>query len=142
MYQNGLSLDDILDPGPCLLPYIFDILIRFRLGKVGIVRKAFLQIEIGKNDRDYLRMIWFDNLFTENPEMKILHFARLVFGLSSSPFVLSGTVKIHLEKFINNEQKRKVTIKLLRDLYVEMSRQALMIQKRELSFMKLRNHVF
>ena len=121
-YQNQFSLNDILDPGPCLLPYISDILIRFRLGKIGVAadtRKAFLPIAINKNDRDYLRMIWFDNLFIENAEIKILRFARLVFGLSSSPFVLNGTVKIHLEKFINDEQKRKVIIKLLRDLYVD-----------------------
>ena len=98
---------------------IFDILIRLRLGKVEIAadfRKAFLQIAIDKNDRDYLRMIWFDNLFTKNPEIKTLRFARLVFGLSSCPFALNGTVKIHLEKF-NDEQKRKVIIKLLGDLY-------------------------
>ena len=64
-------------------------------------------------------MIWFDNFFTENPDIKILGFARLVFGLSSSPFVLNVTVKIHLEKFMNDVQKRKVIIKLLRDLYVD-----------------------
>ena len=65
-YQNELSLNDILNRGPCLLPYIFDILIRFRLKKVRVaadIRKvfAFLQIAIDKNDRDYLRMIWFVN---------------------------------------------------------------------------------
>ena len=64
-------------------------------------------------------MIWFDNFFTENPDIKILGFARLVFGLSSSPFVLNITVKIHLEKFMNDAQKRKVIIKLLRDLYID-----------------------
>ena len=72
-----------------------------------------------KNDRDYLRMIWFDNLFTKNPEIKTLRFARLIFGPSSSPYDLNGTVKIHLEKFINDEQKKKVIIKLLGDLYVD-----------------------
>ena len=136
-YQNELSLNNILDPGPCLLPYIFDILIRLRLGKVEIaadIRKAFLQITMDKNDRDYLRMIWFDNLFIENAEIKILRFARLVFGLSSSPFVLNGTVKIHLEKFINDEQKRKVIIKLLRDLYVDDITSSVNDAKEEIKF--------
>ena len=51
--------------------------------------------------------------------MKLLRFIRLVFGLTSSPFVLNGTVKIHLEKFLSDNQNKDVIIKLLRDLYVD-----------------------
>ena len=59
-YQDKESLNDMLDPGPCLLLCIFDILVRFRLGKIGIVadiKKAFLQIAIDEDQRDFLRMI-------------------------------------------------------------------------------------
>ena len=59
-YLNEKSLNDMLDPGPCLLPRIFDILVRFRLGKIGIIadiKKAFLQIAIDEDHRDFLRMI-------------------------------------------------------------------------------------
>ena len=36
-YQDKKSVNDMFDPGPCLLPRIFKILVRFRLGKIGIV---------------------------------------------------------------------------------------------------------
>ena len=59
-YQDEKSLNDMLDPEPCLLRCIFDILVRFRLGKIEIVadiKKAFLQIAIDEDRRDFLRMI-------------------------------------------------------------------------------------
>ena len=98
-YQDEKSLNDMLDPGPCLLRCIFDILVRFRLGKIGIVadiKKAFLQIAIDEDQRDFLRTIWYKDVFAQNPTVKILRFARLVFGLTSSPIVLNWTVRIHL----------------------------------------------
>ena len=97
-YQNGKSLNDMLDPGPCLLPNIFDILVRFRLEKIGIVadiKKASLQIAIDEDQRDFLGMIWYENVFAQNPTVKILRFVRAVFGLISSPFILNGAVRIH-----------------------------------------------
>ena len=59
-YQDEKSLNDMLDPEPCLLRCIFNILVRFRLGKIGIVadiKKAFLQIAIDEDRRDFLRII-------------------------------------------------------------------------------------
>ena len=53
-------LNDILDPGPCSIPLIFDILLRFRTGKIGLVadmKQALLQINIAEEHRDYLRFI-------------------------------------------------------------------------------------
>ena len=91
-YQDKKSLNDMLDPGPCLLPGIFDIFVIFRLGKIGIVpdiKKAFLQISIDEDQRDFLRTIWYKDIFAQNPTVKILRFARLVFGLTSSPIVLN-----------------------------------------------------
>ena len=84
----------MLDPGPCLLPPIFDILVRFRLGEIRIVaniKKAFLQIAIDEDQRDFLRIIWYKNVFAQNPTVKILRFARLVFGLTLSPFINTFT---------------------------------------------------
>ena len=42
---------------PCMLPLLHDILIRFRIGKIGVVadiQQAFLQIEIDENHRYFL----------------------------------------------------------------------------------------
>ena len=83
---------------------------------VSDIKQAFLQISMDENDRDYLRMVWFDNVLSTNPTMKLLRFTRMVVGLTSSPFVV--TVKINLKKFLSDNQKKDVIIKLLRDLYV------------------------
>ena len=67
-YQDQKSLNYRLDSGPCLLSRIFDILVRFRLGKIGIVayiKKAFLQIAIDENQCGFLRMIWYKNVFAQ-----------------------------------------------------------------------------
>ena len=107
----------MLDPGPCLLPRLFDILVRFRLGKIGIVadiKKAFLQIAIDEDHRDFLRMIWYENVFAQNPTVKILRFPIVVFGLTLSPFILNGTVRIR-----KTEHIKAIIQKLTGDLYVD-----------------------
>ena len=63
----GPSLNDCLYKGPQLTPLIFDILTRFRTYAIALtsdIEKAFLQISIEKNDRDFLRFLWFDDVFS------------------------------------------------------------------------------
>ena len=72
-------MNDTLRSGPCLLTIILEVLLRFRLGQVALVadiHQAFLQIEIGKLRRDYLRFLWYENM--ENPDLiNIYCFTRL-----------------------------------------------------------------
>ena len=113
-----------LDPGFCLLPPIFDAFLQFQPGKIAMVsdiKQAFLQIPIDESNRDYLRMIWFDNVFSTNPTITLLQFTSLVFGLTSSPSVLNRTIKAQLEKFLSDNQKKDVIIKLLRDLFLDVT---------------------
>ena len=59
------SLNDCLKRGPNLTPLIFNVLLKFRTHKIGItsdVEKAFHQIIINPEDRDMLRMLWFENV--------------------------------------------------------------------------------
>jgi hypothetical protein len=54
--SNGPSLNDCLYVGPSLLPLLFDILHRFRLHRIALVadiEKAFLNISISEEDRDF-----------------------------------------------------------------------------------------
>ena len=56
--KGSLSINDVLDPGPSLLPLLNDVLLRFRTGKVTFIRdieKAFLNISIAPEHRDLLR---------------------------------------------------------------------------------------
>ena len=105
-----------------MLHRIFDILVRFWLGKVGIVadiKKAFLQIAIDEDQRDFLWMIWYENVLAQNPTGKILRIARIVFGLTLSFFILNRTVRIHLQQYLRDEHIKEIIQKLIRDLYVD-----------------------
>ena len=98
----GPSLNECLHKGPQLTPFIFDILLRFRTYPVALtadIEKAFLQIAVTESDRNYLRFLWFDDVFKDEPVITRNRFARVVFGVSSSPFNLNGTIHKHLENF-------------------------------------------
>ena len=59
--QNEPSLNNNLYTYPRLLPYIFDILLRLRIGKytlIADIRQAFLQIEVAEEHRNFLRFLW------------------------------------------------------------------------------------
>ena len=91
-------LNDCLLSGPALTPLIFYILMRFRLHKVPVIRdleKAFLNIEINPEERDWLRFLWIDNIKSSNPEVIIPRFTRLMFSLVCSPFIVNVT-QMHL----------------------------------------------
>ena len=95
-FKGHLSLNDCLEKGPSLINSLGDILIKFRLKKFvckGDIAKAFLQIEVNEEDRDLLRLLWI-----RQDKVHIFRFARLPFGLTSSPFILAATLKYHLER--------------------------------------------
>jgi hypothetical protein len=114
---NGPSLNECLYSGPNLLAIIFDILIRFRLNRIGIladIKQAFLNIAISPEHRNYLRFLWFD---VESGEMIVYKFLRVVFGLTSIPCLLNATIKHHLNKYIASD---KIVVERLKDdMYVD-----------------------
>ena len=118
------SLNECLYSGPCTLPLIYDILLKFRLGKIGIVsdvQQAFLNIEIAEEHRNLLRFLWYKDVTAEERELIILRFARVLFGLTSSPFLLNGTIYIHLTKYVEEGIDVAIILKLLLDLYMDDS---------------------
>ena len=117
---NNPSLNNCLHSGPWLLPLIFDILLRFRIGDVGLVvdiKQAFINIEIDEGDRDFLRFLGVENI-SEKDKIVVCRFLRVVFWVTSSPFLLGATIKSHETKYI--VQIAVVALKkLLRDMYVD-----------------------
>nr|XP_047141395.1 uncharacterized protein LOC124816304 [Hydra vulgaris] len=110
--SNSPSLNDCLEKGPCLLPMLIDILIRFGTYKIAVasdIEKAFLNIAVNKNDRDFLRFLWFDNVNNSNPKVISYRYTRVLFGMNSSQFLLLVSIMKHLyqykhcdPEFVNN----------------------------------------
>ena len=118
--SGGPSLNDCLYSGPPLSETIADVLVRFRCHKtalVGDLEKAFLMISVAEDDRDALRFLWFDDPFSEEPKITVFRFARVAFGLSSSPFLLNATLKHHIMMYENEDPE--FVQKLLQSLYVD-----------------------
>ena len=100
--SDGPSLNDCLFTGPKFGQNIMDIILRFRTHKVALVadiEKAFLMVSMCEKDRDVLRFIWVDDITKDEPELIHLRFTRVVFGVSSSPFLLNATIGHHLSKY-------------------------------------------
>ncbi|UYV78049.1 hypothetical protein LAZ67_15003308 [Cordylochernes scorpioides] len=101
--KGGWSLNDCLAKGPNLLELIPDIMLRFQLNKIGVVadiEKAFLQISVAKEDRQFLRFLWWE----EQENLRIYQHKRVVFRVTSSPFLLVATLKLHLEQYENERE--------------------------------------
>ena len=81
---------------------IFNILLKFRVHRVAVIadiEKAFLMVSVAKKDRDVLHFLWVDDILADQPKITELRFARVVLGLSSSPFLLNATLRHHLERY-------------------------------------------
>ena len=59
------------------------------------MEKVFLMIAVNEKDRDVLWFLWVDDVTKDEPEVRVYRFARVVFGVSSSPFLLNAMVKYH-----------------------------------------------
>ena len=117
---NGVSLNSCLHAGPSLLPNLMDILVRFRLHRVGVIadiEKAFLMISVNSQDRDVLRFLWVDDIAKDNPTIIARRFARVVFGVNASPFLLNATLNHHISKYESVDPE--FVSKLLKSLYVD-----------------------
>ena len=68
----------------------------------------------------YYVFLWLREIGTDTPEIIILRFTRNTFGLTSSPFLLNGTIGSHLAKYLNTSESGVVS-RLQRDLYVDDS---------------------
>ena len=89
------------------------------MGLISDVKQAFLNVFVGDHHRDFMRFLWFDNPFSSNPKLIVMRFLRVMFGIISSPFLLNGTIRFHLQKY--RERLEQFVAKMFRDLYVDDS---------------------
>ncbi|GFV57517.1 uncharacterized protein TNCV_4561531 [Trichonephila clavipes] len=93
----------------------------FRFSAIGViadVKQAFLQIRLRTEDRDFLRFLWWEN--AECSKIRIYGHCRVVFGVSSSPFLLNAVISYHLEREkFQTESLRKTIGHLKERFYVD-----------------------
>ena len=95
-YKDTMSLNDVLYKGPCLNADLYSLLLKSREHPIVLtadIEKAYLQININEEHRDYLRFLWYRNLKEES--IIRYRFTRVIFGVTSSQFLLNGTVQTH-----------------------------------------------
>ena len=117
--KGNKSLNECLHRGPVILEDLCGLLIRFRTKKIGMIadiEKAFLQIGIHDTDRDVTRFLWLNDINKPISEdnIGVYRFARLPFGIISSPFLLGATIQHHMEN-----AKNPVANKIKDDIYVD-----------------------
>ena len=117
---NSPSLNDCLYTGPKFGQNIMDIIIRFRVHRValtGDIEKAFLMISVTPQDRKVIRFLWVDDVLKDVPSVQTYRFTRVIFGVSSSSFMLNATIKHHLEQY--NKTCPQFVQSFLRSVYVD-----------------------
>ncbi|GFQ88225.1 integrase catalytic domain-containing protein, partial [Trichonephila clavata] len=64
------------------------------------IEKASLQIELHEQDRDVALIFWTKNLNEFDPKnLQVYRLTRVLFGLTSSPFMLVASTRHHLKKY-------------------------------------------
>ena len=116
--EESPSLNECLETGPPLQNLLWNVLVRNGLQSIALtadIKQAFLQVRIKAEDRDVLRFHWIKN--KDPSTIEVLRFTRALFGLVQSPFLLAGTLKLHLE---NLRERYPVEVEeILRSLYVD-----------------------
>ena len=121
--QGRPSLNQCLEKGTNLIEIIPALLLRFRFHHVGVIadiKRAFLQVSLGKEDRDFFRFLWVNAV----GDLRILRHARVAFGVTSSPFLLGAVIDFHLKRCIveaeqNEWLDRDIIEKLRKSFYID-----------------------
>ena len=74
-------------------------------------------VSVEPKNLDVLRFLWVKDVTAGEPEIVTLRFSRVVFGVSSSPFLLNATLQHHVKKYA--EAQTTVVGKLLKSIYVD-----------------------
>ena len=123
-FKGGESLNDVLFAGPSLTESLENVLLRFRCHNYAFsadIEKAFLQIGITPEHRDYIRFLWFEDIKNidfehfENNQLVKYKFTRVLFGLNASPF-LQATLKKHVAESQNTDKFKE---KLMNSLHID-----------------------
>ena len=110
------SLNDCLHPGP---PFLNDLsaILRFRQHRFAFsadIEKAFLRVYLDEADRDSTRFLWLSDHTDEHSLFITYRFRVVLFGATSSPFMLNAALTFYLTRNVSPVSKD-----LLNNLYVD-----------------------
>ena len=117
--KGELSLNDCILDSPNLLPTAMDTLIKFRLHTVvltGDIAKAYLQVEIQEEFRNFLCFYWKDD-WRIDADPDIYRMTVNTFGMKDAQFNTISVILHHAEKFIDPEPAAENA--LIKDLYMD-----------------------
>ena len=115
--RNHASLNDCLMVGNPPFIDISNILLRFRLHPFALstdIEKAFLHVKLAECDKDFTQFLWLSD--HSDPESKFVtyRFKVVLFGPTSSPFMLHATLDYHLKL-----HSLSVSMDMKNNLYVD-----------------------
>ncbi len=114
---DGISLNDMVEKGPCLLNDLTGILLcfqRYEIGIAGDISKMFLRVLLDPDDCKYHRFLWRTN---EDEEPDTYQFNCVIFGNPASPFLASYVIKRIIKDY--GAQKPEACDALDKDLYMD-----------------------
>ena len=80
-----------------------------------------MQVEIAEEHRDFVPFLWLKDINKTLRKITSLRYTRVVFGLTSSLFLLNGIIKIHALKYLPVPHYTDIVKKLILNLYVNNS---------------------
>ena len=100
--DGGPSLNDCLYAGPTFHQNIMDILLCFCTHSVVVtadIEISFFMVSVTEWDRDAPCFLWVEDITNPLPRLIIFRFTQVVFGVSSSLFLLNATLQHHIEYY-------------------------------------------
>ncbi|XP_006813289.1 uncharacterized protein LOC102807951 [Saccoglossus kowalevskii] len=116
-YRDQPSLNDCLESGSAITNDMLDILLRFRTHQIGLtsdIEKAFLNVNLADEDRQYTKFFWLQNADDPESDFEVYQFKSVLFGSTSSPFMLNAVIKTYLE-----EQSSQIANDLKNNIYID-----------------------
>ena len=99
LQYKGISLNDLLWKGPDLTNSLVGVLMRFRNNTIAVsgdIEKMFYNVQVPREDRTYLRFLWFENNDLSLEPCQYWLTVHL-FGATSSPAIANYALKKSVE---------------------------------------------
>uniref|UniRef100_A0AC34RR48 Integrase catalytic domain-containing protein n=1 Tax=Panagrolaimus sp. JU765 TaxID=591449 RepID=A0AC34RR48_9BILA len=123
--KKKLSLNDFMEAGPSMIPDLLGLLLRIRalcpILTVADVEKAFHQLRLHPDHRDFTRFLWIKDMAKymknglQSNNIWELRFTSVPFGCKASPFLLNASNQL----LFNQLEDTELAQNLKADTYVD-----------------------